>query len=169
MPAPPVCSDTEITSGLYYGYVVVDVPQLVMNLTGHERSQWLESDRALSGKVVEHLIHLIAKVSPGAKLGSTAPYSHAEFMLIEIGKRQPRTLANAFRDPVPITAKDGLGLGRRTANSLGSYLAAMEKLYGAHETRLQAALPELALDGVQAMSLPELASTVSAAIVAGTS
>ena len=49
--------------------------------------------------MVEHLIHLIATVSPGAKLGSTAPYSYADLMLIEIGTRQPRSLANAFRKP----------------------------------------------------------------------
>jgi hypothetical protein len=43
----------------------------------------------------------------------------------------------------------------------------MDKLYGTHETRFQAALPNLTLEGVRAISLPELASTVGVAIVAG--
>src|SRR5208282_4924862 len=50
--------DMELASGLYCGYVVVDVPLLVDNLA---------KDRAIAGKVVEHLVHLIAQVSPGAK------------------------------------------------------------------------------------------------------
>jgi CRISPR system Cascade subunit CasC len=83
--------DTELTAGLFYGYVVLDLPLLIDNLGG---------DAALAGKVAEHLTHLVATVSPGAKKGSTAPYAFAETMLIESGRRQPRTLANAFRTPV---------------------------------------------------------------------
>ena len=89
--------DMELTAGLFYGYVVVDVPGLVSNLTGCSTEDWQNADRELAGKVVEHLIHLIATVSPGAKLGSTAPYAYADLMLMEAGSRQPRSLANAFR------------------------------------------------------------------------
>ncbi len=32
--------DTELTSGLYYSYVVVDVPLLVSNLIGCRRADW---------------------------------------------------------------------------------------------------------------------------------
>ena len=94
--------DTELTAGLFYGYVVVDVPGLVSNLEGCEANDWKAADtnRTLAAKVVEHLIHLIATVSPGAKLGSTAPYSRARFMLIEAGSGQPYSLADAFRTPV---------------------------------------------------------------------
>ena len=56
--------DMELTAGLFYGYVVVDVPGLVSNLEGCEAGQWQDADRSLSAKVVEHLIHLIATVSP---------------------------------------------------------------------------------------------------------
>lgn len=83
--------DTELTAGLFYGYVVIDVPLLVANVG---------ADPALAGKVTEHLVHLIATVSPGAKKGSTAPYAWADLTFIEAGNRQPRTLANAFRTPV---------------------------------------------------------------------
>ena len=93
--------DTELTAGLFYGYVVVDVPGLVSNLEGCDAADWQGADRELAAKVVKHLVHLIAKVSPGAKLGSTAPYAAADLMLIEAGSRQPRSLANAFRKDVP--------------------------------------------------------------------
>ena len=80
--------DTEITSGLYYGYVVIDLPGLIRNCAGN---------RDLVTQVVYNITHLIAEVSPGAKLGSTAPYGRAELMLIESGDRQPRSLAAAYR------------------------------------------------------------------------
>ena len=57
-------NDTELTAGLFYGYVVVDVPGLVSNLEGCKSDGWQESDRELAAKVVEHLTHLIATVSP---------------------------------------------------------------------------------------------------------
>lgn len=105
--------DTELTSGLYYAYVVIDVPCLIANLGG---------DDMLAGRVVEHLVHLIATVSPGAKLGSTAPYAYAELMLVETGRSQPRTLANAFRRPVaPQTAA--------AADGLDDYLQRLDAAY----------------------------------------
>ena len=78
--------DTELASGLYYGYVVVDVRQLVENLEGIEAKDCFSATtprekRELAGKVVEHLLHLIATVSPGAKRGSTAPFDWAKLMV----------------------------------------------------------------------------------------
>ncbi len=90
--------DTELTSGLFYGYVVVDLPALVSNIEGCPSTAWLDAatDRSLAAAVVERLCHLIATISPGAKLGSTAPYGWARWMLVEAGGRQPRSLANAL-------------------------------------------------------------------------
>lgn len=93
-------NSTELTSGLFYGYAVVDVPLLVSNLTGCRQSEWRSADRGLAGEVVRRFVHLMATVSPGAKLGSTAPYSHASLMAAEAGDEAPRTLANAFLRPV---------------------------------------------------------------------
>ena len=103
--------DMELTAGLFYGYVVVDVPGLVSNLEGCNSGDWQDADRELAAKVAEHLTHLIATVSPGAKLGSTAPYACADLMLIEAGSRQPRSLANAYRAP----ARPQLARGHRRA------------------------------------------------------
>lgn len=152
--------DTELTSGLYYGYVVVDVPLLVANLTGCKRGEWAgDQDRTLAGRVVENLVHLIAEVSPGAKKGSTAPYSRAELVLVEAGDRQPRTLANAFRNAVPLTDRESnRGLGFRTAAALREYLGEMDRVYATGETRRHCAVSELVLDGIGSVNLPDLAA-----------
>lgn len=120
--------DMELTAGLFYGYVVVDLPGLVSNLEGCEANGWLDADRELAADVVERLVHLIATVSPGAKRGSTAPYSYAELMLIEAGSRQPRSLANAFRHPVAPQLADA-------ASALAAQLERVDAAYGAHERR----------------------------------
>ena len=150
--------ETELTSGLFYGYVVVDMPQLVYNLAGKEsgtawEDAWLadghQEDRALAARVTAHLLHLIAKVSPGAKLGSTAPYSWAQLALLEAGSRQPRTLANAFLNPV--RAEGERGLAAPAAEAMAHYLAGLDGMYGAGEQRwlasslAGAALPEATL------------------------
>ncbi len=151
--------DSELTSGLYYGYVVVDVPALVSNLTGCKRSDWAgDQDRDLAARVVENLIWLIAEISPGAKKGSTAPYSRAEFMLVEAGERQPRTLANAFRDPVDLNYGPNASLGARTIDKLGRFLTALDEAYATGETRRHMALPDLRLTGIDRTSLPDLAA-----------
>ena len=82
--------ETELTSGLFYGYVVLDRGTLLDNLGG---------DTEMAGAVAARLVHLIATVSPGAKLGPTAPYGYASWVLVEAGDRQPRSLAEAFREP----------------------------------------------------------------------
>lgn len=152
--------DTELTSGLYYGYVVVDVPLLVSNLTGCKRGDWAgDQDRDLAARVVENLVHLVAEVSPGAKKGSTAPYSRAELVLVEAGDRQPRTLANAFRDPVPLAERESnRGLGFRTAAALSAHLSAMDDAYATGEARRHMALPDLALTGIAGDNLGDLAA-----------
>ena len=144
--------DTELTAGLFYAYVVVDVPKLIENLGG---------DAPLAGKSVEHLIHLIATVSPGAKKGSTAPYAWADLILIEMGDRQPRSLANAFR----IAIAPSVGIA---TNTIGGQLKKFDAMYGAGESRRAAALEEdTTLPGVAALeTLDALASAVAAQIAA---
>jgi CRISPR system Cascade subunit CasC len=123
--------NVELTSGLFYGYVVIDVPLLVSNLTGVARKQWETADRATAGAVVSTLLRLIATVTPGAKLGSTAPYTYAQAVLVEVGSAQPRTLANAFHKPVAAKS-DVLG---ETYKALGAYLSAVDSNYATGEQR----------------------------------
>jgi CRISPR system Cascade subunit CasC len=122
---------SELNSGLFYGYVVVDVPLLVSNLEGCEREEWQDADRALAADVIERLIHLIATVSPGAKLGSTAPYALSECVLIEAGASQPRTLANAFRRPV--TPEPDLLTS--SCQALADHLSDLDGMYGVRTER----------------------------------
>jgi CRISPR system Cascade subunit CasC len=133
--------DTELTAGLFYGYVVLDLRQLAENLGG---------DPNLAGKVAEHLVHLIATVSPGAKKGSTAPYAFSETMLIESGVRQPRSLANAFRAPTAARI-DG------AEAALGKYLSRVDGAYGSGEKRRHLALSGIELPGSQLGTLDALA------------
>jgi len=139
---------TELTSGLYYIYLVVDVPLLVSNIEGCERGRWREADRTLAAKAVAHLLRLVATVSPGAKLGSTAPYDHAGFVLVEAGELQPRTLANAFLRPVSPHEADG-DLYRASVERIAAYVAEMDRMYGLgdsalwrrHASRFDVAIP----------------------------
>ena len=136
--------DTELTAGLFYGYLVVDMPGLIANVGG---------DKALAGKICEHLVHLVATVSPGAKKGSTAPYARAQTMLIEAGRAQPRTLADAFRAPCAARIAEA---DARLADHLGKF----DDAYGVKEERrflsIGAAAPPCAvktdLDGLAAFA-----------------
>ena len=155
-------NQTELTSGLFYSYVVVDLPLLVSNLEGCRREDWRKADRTLAGRVVEHLIHLIASVSPGAKLGSTAPYAYAELVLVEAGARQPRSLANAFLKPVALK-RDG-DLRADAIAALGGHLAKFDAMYAnGREQRRVAALDGAGTIGADpAAGLDDLAAWAGA-------
>lgn len=149
---------SELTSGLFYGYVVVDVNALASNLG---------ADRSLAGDVVHRLVHMISTVSPGAKKGSTAPYSYSHLVLLESGNGQPRTLQNAFVDPVP--AKGNLIQNAYAA--LRGYLAELDATYGKREERAHAGLfTAERTDGKDSalfdnrMTLPDLAAWACAQV-----
>jgi CRISPR system Cascade subunit CasC len=152
----------ELTSGLFYTYTVVDVPLLVSNLTGCQAEAWLNEERDVAGRVVNHLVHLMATVTPGAKLGSTAPYDWAGLVLAEAGDRQPRTLANAFLEPVELAVPDLFG---RTVTALADYVEAMDAMYGPGEERwLACRLQDVAVPAATNVNLPELADALEQAI-----
>ena len=123
-------NSTELTSGLFYGYVAVDVCQLISNIEGCRPDEVNEADRELSAKVADRLIHLVATVTHGAKLGSTAPYASASFVMAECGEAQPRSLANAFLKPV-FQRPDLLG---NTYEALAHFIQEENAMYG---TRFQ--------------------------------
>jgi CRISPR system Cascade subunit CasC len=155
--------DAELTSGVYYNYIVVDVPGLVSNLEGVDRKEWAKVPRDLAGEVASRLVHLTATVSPGAKKGSTAPYSFADTMLLEVGSRQPRTLANAFIEPIPLRG-DIIGTAR---TSLLRELAAIDADYGTHETRRIMARGDVKVADLTKVSLLGLAEFARASILEG--
>jgi len=114
--------NTELTSGLFYGYTVIDVPLLIDNLGG---------DISLASEVTRRMVHLASKVSPGAKLGSTAPHAYAHLVIIESGSSQPRTLANAFLQPVA----ERPDLAANTCEALASHLRGLDAMYGNADRR----------------------------------
>ncbi len=127
---------TELTSGLFYSYVVVDVAQLVSNLEGCDARAWLGADRKLSADVVAALVQIVARVSPGAKKGSTAPYAFSHLTLVEAGSGQPRTLANAFLKPVPVSGD----LAASAYEALSRYVTEVDHVFGSPARRSFAAV-----------------------------
>ncbi len=149
--------ETELTCGLFYGYLVIDLPGLVGNCGGNKE---------LSAGVVHNLIHLVAEVSPGAKLGSTAPYGRADLMLIESGDRQPRSLATAFRRAIPHDLE-------RAVAQLGNQLALYDDAYATGESRryLSTATTQLqtsSSSSLERLSLKTLAEWAASQIGDGT-
>lgn len=140
-PGADTIQETEITSGLFYGYVVVDIPGLLKNLG---------RDSDLAGRVLHNLVYLIAEVSPGAKLGSTAPYGRASFMLLETGDRQPRSLAEAWRRPCLPDAD-------RAVEALCGRLRDLDRAYETGEERRAMSLNDADVPGAEAGSLADLA------------
>jgi CRISPR system Cascade subunit CasC len=134
--------NTELTSGIYYGYVVVDMPGLVANCN---------RDRTLAAEVVNNLLYLIAEVSPGAKIGSTAPFSRSALMLVESGDRQPRSLAAAFRKPVEPDFE-------QVISALKEHLRALDRVYETGEKRRHLSLCQSSLPLSRHLSMKNLAA-----------
>lgn len=156
--------DTELASGLYYGYLVVDVPQLVANLEGVEIKDWASAtpeQRSLAGRVVQHLLHLVATVSPGAKRGSTAPFEWAKFMLVEAGDWQPRSLAGAFQNALSTRQP---GLRQAAVQRLSEEIARLDAAYGAPLARRYLSVDEVSVPGAQRLPLNALAQWARAAV-----
>ena len=151
----------ELTSGLFYSYVVVDVPLLVSNLSGVEREAWTDGNTDLAAEVMRRFTHLMATVSPGAKLGSTAPYSYAQCLFGEVGTAQPRTLANAFQSPASTNE-----VLRNSYEKLGRYVDEIDQMYGVQTDRRLAAMGPTGplVDGTkvdETSTVPEIAEWTS--------
>jgi CRISPR system Cascade subunit CasC len=121
--------DMELGSGIFYGYVVTDVPLLMSNLTGCDRGRWREQDSSDARTLLDLLIQAITQVTPGAKLGATAPYARAEFVMLEVGQTQPRSLANAFLDPANLNLS-GVHPMEESIAKVAEYLTSLENMYG---------------------------------------
>jgi len=119
-------NDMELGAGIFYGYVVVDVPLLVSNLTGADPKAWTQQDLEPARQLLDVFVHAVAQVSPGAKLGSTAPYARAECVVLEAGTAQPRSLANSFLKPVRLDRDPMQG----SVDAMAQYMTALDEMYG---------------------------------------
>lgn len=113
-------ASAELTTGLFYSYVAIDMNQLRDNLG--EQGDVAET-------LAARLVRAMATVSPGAKRGSTAPYAYSEFIMLERDGVQPRTLANAFRRAVKAEGKD---LGAVSVEALFAHKAKLDRMHGAN-------------------------------------
>jgi len=140
--------ETELSSGLFYGYVVIDRDTLIDNLG---------DDVSLAGDVAARLIRLIATVSPGAKLGSTAPFGYAGWLMAEAGERQPRSLAEAFRTPCEPTLDQAIV-------QIQNHIKQVDKCYGEHESRRFMSLSQAPAPDAKHVDLEGLSQWVAQAI-----
>jgi CRISPR system Cascade subunit CasC len=148
-------NDTELTSGVFYTYAVVDLDQLRANLGPY-------ADRAEA--LAARLVRTMATVGPRAKRGSTAPYAVAEFVLLERGPEQPRTLANAFRTPVAARPAEE-DLMARSIRALLEHRRRLGAMYGELPEALAATIHEEAAG--DAVALAPLADAIATAFGLG--
>ncbi len=111
---------SELASGLFYGYVVIDLNQLRQNFT--------ELDERQAAALAAWTVRAFATVEPAAKLGSTAPYAGLRECIVEIGRRQPRSLIGAFENPV--RQATGLALSETARARLNAHIVEMDGLVG---------------------------------------
>lgn len=82
----------ELTTGVFYLPVVIDIEQIRNNCSG-----WTNDEIA---KVVGWLVKSIATITPAAMLGSTAPFTDPGEVVVEITNGQPVNAMGAFERPV---------------------------------------------------------------------
>lgn len=133
-PEAAYLDEMELGCGAYYGYVAVDIPLLFSNFTGCHADEWQNHENAQHNieLILDLIIEAVTQVSPGAKLGATAPYARAEFLGLEVGKEQPRTLANAFLRPVPLVTENGIM--HESVKALENYMTKLDNMYGEGQT-----------------------------------
>lgn len=103
-------------AGVFYLYICVNRELLLKNLSG---------DTDLAGRALSALVRAAATASPSGKKNSFANHVRAEYLLLERGDGQPRSLASAFTKPV--------GSGDQLAESvkaLKKQRTDFEKTYG---------------------------------------
>jgi CRISPR system Cascade subunit CasC len=104
-------------SGLFYLYICIDTDLLAANLGGNH---------GVAKSAVAALAEALATVSPSGKQASFASRARAEYLLIEKGSQQPRTLGAAFAKPI-----SDADLVAASIEKLESFRQNMDKAYGA--------------------------------------
>lgn len=83
--------DLPFGAGVFYTYLCIDRDRLVENLGG---------DGDLANRAIQAIVRTATTVSPTGKQNSFASRAFADYVRIEEGDAQPRTLAVAFLKPV---------------------------------------------------------------------
>ena len=72
-------------------------------------------------------------------------------MLVETGTHQPRTLANAYRNPCKAQMEDSI-------RALSTYLTQQDEAYGQQERRMHLATLGCEVPGSERLAMPALAA-----------
>jgi CRISPR system Cascade subunit CasC len=86
----------------------------------------LGGNNGIAKSAVAALTEALATVSPNGKQASFASRARAEYLLVEMGSQQPRTLGSAFAAPVT-----GADLVAASVAKLEAFQQDMDKAYGA--------------------------------------
>lgn len=103
-------------SGLFYLYVCIDTDLLVRNLGGNG---------GIAKSAIAALMEALATVSPGGKQASFASRAKAQYLLVEKGSQQPRTLGSAFAKSASET-----DVVATSVRNLETFRDDMDKAYG---------------------------------------
>lgn len=112
-------------SACFYRYLVVDVADLQKNLGGDAAA------RAQAKKTVAALVRAAVLAIPSGKQASMAAHNPPSFVLVDVRDgASPRSLANAFVDPVKLKRDEHGDLVGQSVLKLGGHLAALDGVYG---------------------------------------
>jgi len=139
-------------SACFYRYLVVDVGDLTKNLGNDEAA------RAQAKKTVEALIRAAVLAIPSGKQNSMAAHNPPSFVMVETRDGgAPRSLANAFVDPIrPVPGSQG-DLVAQSILKLGKFFGALDGAYGSggrKDLSFFAVHEDAALGGAFSKSVP---------------
>ena len=116
----------EFSSGVFYRYASLNIPQLQKNLGNCGRNRALE--------IARHLVYMFATVVPSAKQQTFAAHNMADTVLLCLSD-QPLSLANAFETPVSADGAGGFRLP--STRNLIEHHQKLQSAYGlVQESRL---------------------------------
>lgn len=144
-------NQADLGAGIFYEYMAIDLPCLVSNLTGCQASEW-ETNLDYNGvlDVLEELLKAAVTVSPGAKIGSTAPYSRPFYVLMELGEEQPCQYVDAFLQAIRFDQTNEPK--QNVVSVLEQYIADYDGMYGNEKARVVSTLVETNLADAQKMT-----------------
>ena len=139
----------ELTSGLYYGYAVLDLRVLAESLP-------MATPEDL-GAIAAWMVRGIYQSESAAKIGSTAPFKGVSEILVEVGRRQPRSLMGAYQRAI-LPGSLSTSLSEDAISRLRSYVAEADRRGGQPDIMqawLSEASPEKAgmLAGYEALAV----------------
>ncbi|MFF0416406.1 type I-E CRISPR-associated protein Cas7/Cse4/CasC [Kitasatospora sp. NPDC004745] len=145
------------TSGTYYRYSSVNLPELAANLS---------DDPGAARRLAVEFARAFAVVVPSARKGSTAPFTPPSLVHVVLRGDQPVNLGGAFEQPV--TAERGSGFVEPSIRRLDTHAAAVNGFLGGAGVLASAytgpGVGSVEHLGENAGSLEKLLATVDAAI-----